>query len=352
MWFLGKDSIGEKLSGRSQGIRKIREKIETISLTDFTLLITGETGVGKTVAARLIHKASRRWRKSFLHLNCSNFSPELFESELFGHERGAFTGASERKMGKLEVADGGTVFLDEIGDLSPSNQAKLLVFMENGTFFRVGGTEELRAYVRVIAATNKNLAEEMHYKRFRQDLFYRVSVLKIYIPPLRKRREDIPILAEEILRRASSKVDVHKVLLPDALNKLLEYDYPGNIRELENILKKAMVLSKDNEITRDHIIFDNIFSIKINIANDNEHGIDVLQRKYQEMVIEGKSFWEVIHKPFLRRELNRDEVRKIIQMGLKDCQTYKRLMELFNAGRTQKDYKRFMKVLECHRLRQ
>jgi transcriptional regulator with PAS, ATPase and Fis domain len=216
---------------------------------------------------------SPRASREFIHLNCSNISPELFESELFGHERGAFTGAVERKKGKLEVADGGTVFFDEIGDLHPHNQGKLLLFMDKGIFYRLAGTEKLRADVRIIAATNKDLSYEIKNGRFRLDLYYRVASLKMHIPPLRERKEDIPLLAKEVLRRGSGGDRGNKVLLPEALDKLLAHDWPGNVRELENVLERAMVFCDDQKIKAKDIIFD--APVLIEAKNENH-----LEKKY------------------------------------------------------------------------
>ncbi|MDI6699409.1 MAG: sigma-54 dependent transcriptional regulator [Candidatus Saccharicenans sp.] len=338
-----RNSIERRLLGRSQAIREIREQIRKIAPFDMPALITSETGVGKSLVAELIHKLSPRASKEFIHLNCSNLSSELFESELFGHEKGAFTGTVERKRGKLEVADGGTVFLDEVGDLHLSNQAKLLSFMDKGTFYRLGGTEKLRADVRIIAATNKNLAEEIRYGRFRQDLFFRISVINIHIHPLRKRKEDIPLLAEEILSRECEKNCIDKSLSSEALSKLVAYHWPGNVRELENVLKNAVVFCDGHKITAEAIAFDEVPWPE---SSENPYSGDILVlQKYREMVEGKRSFWEVVHKPFLKRELNREQAIKIVQMGLKEAGTYRKVMELFNAGCTQKDYKRFMKVL-------
>jgi transcriptional regulator with PAS, ATPase and Fis domain len=253
-WF-DNSSHPEKLLGKSRAIRKIKKQIDIAASYDYPILISGETGVGKTLIARIIHSASKRKGKPFLHQSCSNISSELLESELFGHEKGAFTGATERKKGKIEIADGGTLFLDEIADLSLQNQAKLLLFLERGKFFRVGGTKELRADVKLISASNRDLAEEINKKRFREDLYHRINTLEIYVPPLRERREDIPILIEEILKHENKRNRTAKSISHEAMTKLLNYDYVGNVRELENIIKRAFMNSKGSEIKPDDVIF-------------------------------------------------------------------------------------------------
>jgi len=261
------DSIERRLLGKSRAIKEIREQIQKIAPTNYPVLISGETGVGKTLVAEIIHELSPRASREFIHLNCSNISLELFESEVFGHERGAFTGAVERKKGKLEVANGGTVFLDEIGDLHPHNQGKLLLFMDKGVFYRLGGTEKLKADVRIIAATNKDLLFEIKHGRFRQDLYFRLSALEIHIPPLRERKEDIPVLAEEILKKENLRMGSEKELSPEALDKLLAHDWAGNIRELENLLRRAMVFCDDYKIKAEEILFNDTALIEIKEGN-------------------------------------------------------------------------------------
>jgi DNA-binding NtrC family response regulator len=214
-----------------------------------TVLICGDSGTGKELIARAIHYSGERAEKRFVSVSCAALTETLLESELFGHEKGAFTGAEGQTKGKFELADGGTIFLDEIGDISPKLQADLLRVLQERRFYRVGGTEEVSVDVRVIAATNKNLAEEVQQGRFRDDLYYRVNVLEIRIPPLRERREDIPLLAEHFVERIASELgkDITGIS-GGALKLLIEHDWPGNVRELENVIERAIVTSHDGTL--------------------------------------------------------------------------------------------------------
>jgi transcriptional regulator with PAS, ATPase and Fis domain len=245
----------KELVGKSGIIGEIKKFIKKASSVEYHVLLLGETGVGKSLIAQLIHSMSRRRTKLFLHQNCSNIQETLFESELFGHEKGSFTGADGRKIGKIELANGGTLFLDEIADLSAQNQAKLLTFLESGKFFRIGGTKEIKADVRVISSSNKDLHKEIKGERFREDLYYRISTLELYIPPLRERREDIPLLIEYFLERENKENKTIKRISKKASLKLVEYNFPGNIRELENIIRRAFTLSEDNLIREENILF-------------------------------------------------------------------------------------------------
>jgi DNA-binding NtrC family response regulator len=211
-----------------------------------TVLIRGESGTGKELVARAIHFSGSRAEKPFVAVSCAALTETLLESELFGYEKGAFTGASGQAKGKFELADGGTIFLDEIGDISAKLQADLLRVLQERRFYRVGGTEEVQVEVRVIAATNKNLAEEVQEGRFREDLYYRLNVIEIKLPPLRERREDIPLLAEHFVQRISSELgkDVNS-LTAAALKILIDHDWPGNVRELENVIERAIVTCRN-----------------------------------------------------------------------------------------------------------
>jgi two-component system response regulator AtoC len=224
-------------------MREIQSVIEQAARADVTVLICGETGVGKEIVARAIHAYSPRNRNAFVKVNCAAMPRELLESELFGHERGAFTGAHQRKPGRFEVADGGTIFLDEIGEMHPALQAKLLHVLQDGEFSRVGGHNNLKVDVRTICATNRDLAREVAANRFREDLFYRLNVINILVPPLRERRQEIPALVAYFVQRYSRLFNFPEREVPaEATQSFMQYGWPGNIRELENFIKRMIVL--------------------------------------------------------------------------------------------------------------
>ncbi len=231
------------LIGESHGIRQIETQISRVAPMRTTVLIRGESGVGKELVARAIHNSGPRKDEAFICLNCAALTETLLESELFGHERGAFTGATERLIGKFESADGGTIFLDEIGEMSVGTQAKLLRVLEGQAFERVGGNTPIRVDVRVVAATNRPLEEAVHDGTFRKDLFFRLQVVQIDVPPLRNRTEDIPLLALHFFQHYTRETGRRlREISPGALRKLSEYDWPGNVRELRNVIERAVVL--------------------------------------------------------------------------------------------------------------
>jgi DNA-binding NtrC family response regulator len=235
---------------------EIFDLIRDIASLRSTVLVHGGSGTGKELIARAIHYSGNRADKPFIAVSCAALAESLLESELFGHEKGAFTGANERRRGKFELADGGTLFLDEIGDISPKVQVDLLRVLQERSFFRVGGTEEVAVDVRVIAATRVNLQEAVAAGNFRDDLFYRLNVINIEIPPLRERREDIPLLAHDFVERLSHELgkDVDEIT-DGALKLLLDYDWPGNVRELENAIERALVTAKNHVLGEDDFAF-------------------------------------------------------------------------------------------------
>ncbi|QWR78019.1 sigma-54-dependent transcriptional regulator [Candidatus Magnetomonas plexicatena] len=245
----------ENIIGKSQNIVQIFKIIKQTEESDSNVLITGESGTGKELAARAIHYNSKRSGNRFVAVNCGAISKNLIESELFGHVKGAFTGAIREKSGFFESASMGTLFLDEIGETTPDFQVKLLRTLQDGEFYRVGGNTPLNSNVRVIAATNCDIQKAVSDGSFREDLYYRLNVIGIHIPPLRERRDDIPLLAIHFLKKASAKYE-HKPELEitsEAMNALLNYDFPGNIRELENFMEYAVAVAKGDKITVNHL---------------------------------------------------------------------------------------------------
>jgi two-component system, NtrC family, nitrogen regulation response regulator NtrX len=242
-------SKAKEIIGESESIRKIRDLIQKVAATDARILVTGSNGTGKELVAHWVHALSARAEGPMVEVNCAAIPTELIESELFGHEKGAFTSAVKQRQGKFELAHGGTLFLDEIGDMSLSAQAKVLRALQENKIARVGGDKEISVDVRVVAATNKDLAEEIRRGNFREDLFHRLNVIPIHVPDLNDRRSDIPLLAEHFLQLILEEQNMGpKKIRPDAMNALQELDWTGNIRELRNVVERLIILS-DQEIT-------------------------------------------------------------------------------------------------------
>ena len=252
---LGAETASEEslIVGNSEKMIEVYKLIGQLAYADVTVLVQGESGTGKELVARAIHRNSRRAKAPFLVVNCAALPEALLESELFGYDRGAFTGATDRgKPGKFEVCNGGTFLLDEIGDMSLVTQAKVLRVLQDGQFQKVGGVEDIKVDVRILAATNKNLEREIEKGRFREDLFHRLNVVTIHAPALRERKEDIPDLVKFIIRRFNTQLGVEiKGYAPEFVDALQAYDWPGNVRELENVLKKAMVVCQTNILSLD-----------------------------------------------------------------------------------------------------
>jgi two-component system response regulator HydG len=238
----------EHVVGRSPAMREVLDRVMRVGPTDATVLVTGESGTGKELVARALHVASPRSPRPFVPVNCAAITETLLESELFGHARGAFTGAVRARRGLFEEADGGTLFIDEIGETSPGFQAKLLRALQEGEIRRVGESVPVRVDVRVVAATNQDLRRAIIERRFREDLFYRLAVVPLRLPPLRERREDVPLLAAHFLQRYNQRTASDKVFTAEAVARLLEHDWPGNVRELENAVEHAAAVSAMREI--------------------------------------------------------------------------------------------------------
>lgn len=243
--------------GKSPSVERLVKMIEQIAPADCNVLIQGETGTGKEVVARMIHQLSPRRDRRFVAINCGAFTEELLSSELFGHEKGAFTGAHTTKKGLMEIASGGTLFLDEVAEMPPSMQVRLLRVIQEKVIIRVGGVEEIPIDVRIIAATNKNLKKEVELGHFRQDLYYRLNVITLQVPPLRERRDDIPLLCHYFIDRFSNaqKKSITEIS-KDVMNILMEYEFPGNVRELENMMERAVTLATGNRIEVEHLPID------------------------------------------------------------------------------------------------
>ncbi|HLO25222.1 MAG TPA: sigma-54 dependent transcriptional regulator [Geobacteraceae bacterium] len=301
----------EDLIFAGQAMKEVRKLVRNVAVTIANVLIYGESGTGKELVARTIHLLSPRNKAGFIPLNCAAIPENLLESELFGHEKGAFTGAVMGRQGKFELARGGTIFLDEIGEMPLPLQAKLLRVIQERVFERVGGTKEIRADVRVIAATNRNLQNEVAERRFREDLYYRLNVFPIQLPPLRDRRDAIPVLAEYFIRRFSHQVGKKlKGMENDARDAMREYLWPGNVRELQNVIERAVILATDV------IRLDNLPN-EILLKGDpvNQQSRDVLKATEREIIT------KALHKHGGNRRLAAEELgisRRTLQYKLKD----------------------------------
>jgi nitrogen regulation protein NR(I) len=285
----------EQIVGSSPKMQEVYKMIGQVAPSEVTVLLRGESGTGKELMARAIYHHSLRSNRPFLPVNCAAIPDTLLESELFGHEKGAFTGAISRRIGKLEQCQGGTIFLDEIGDMSLSTQAKLLRVLQDKSFERLGGGETIKVDVRFIVATNKDLEEAIKIGRFREDLYYRLNVFSIQIPPLRERKEDIPQLVSYFLRRFNKELKKEILgITPSAMDKILSYGWPGNVRQLENVLKRAMILCQGKWIIDDQIFLE------------KEERKEILENQYRERIDQllDSLFEELIKTPITNRDLD------------------------------------------------
>jgi transcriptional regulator with GAF, ATPase, and Fis domain len=352
-----------KLIGRSPAIQALEAEIDSASRSDAKVLITGETGVGKEVVSRLIHHRSARAAAGLVTLNCAGLPDSLLESELFGHVRGSFTGAYRDKPGLLEMAPNGTVFLDEVGEMSMRMQVVLLRFLESGEIQRVGADRShTRVNVRLITATNRELEKEIASGAFREDLYFRLNVIRFAIPPLRERAEDVPLLVKFY---SDSFSQTHKVpameLAPDALEALMAYRWPGNIRELKNVVER-IVLKASGRPVRIADLPPEVLKISPTSASaidvpaasssgdtgDGPLGNTVRADELAAaMIKQGESFWSAVYPIFMSRDLTRTDLRRIVQLGLETTNgNYRLLVQLFNMA--PQDYKRFLSFLRKH----
>jgi formate hydrogenlyase transcriptional activator len=243
----GDETAFAEIVGQSSGLRNVLQLVEMVAVTDATVLLLGETGTGKELIARAIHERSQRQKQAFVTLNCSAIPSSLFESELFGHERGAFTGANMQRAGRLELADRGSLFLDEVGDMPLELQPKLLRTLQEHTYERLGSARTKSVDVRLVAATNRDLEEMMEEKQFRSDLYYRLNVFPIRLPPLRERREDIPLLAQHFMQKYAQRMGKRiETISATTMQKLMSWHWPGNVRELENLIERSVILTSNN----------------------------------------------------------------------------------------------------------
>jgi len=337
----------------------LREDVRAAARSDAKVLIVGETGVGKEIVARLIHETGRRRGRNFVAINCAGLPDSLLESELFGHVRGSFTGAYRDKPGLAAIADNGTLFLDELGEMSLRMQALLLRFVETGEIQRVGSDRiEGRVNVRILAATNRNLTERIAAREFREDLYYRLNVIRLSIPPLRDRGADVAILLEHYLAESAKAhgMDLPR-LTPAAKEILTSYRWPGNVRELKNVVERVVVRHSGRDIVPEDLPTEILDAITFArpAAMQLSAGVGAVEKSRAEllwdrMVVGGESFWTVVYPAFIDRELTKTDLRQLIKAGLQRTQgSYRKLVELFHM--MPGDYKRFLAFLyqhDCH----
>jgi transcriptional regulator with PAS, ATPase and Fis domain len=335
-------SASQMVTASSQ-MSEILSLVGRVATGEAKVLITGESGVGKDLVAREIHGRSARAARPFIAVNCAGLTETLLESELFGHVKGSFTGAYRDKPGKLQLAHRGTLFLDEVGEMSLRMQALLLRFLENGEIQAVGADHARSTVdVRVVAATNRNLADMVANGQFREDLLYRLRVIHIHVPPLRERKPDIRVLVEHLVSKAPRPVAFSE----EALRTLERYRWPGNVRELQNVVEQALWMSNGAVVECEHLppsvqaSADQVLPVK-------ERRKQVADELYTALVSGGYSFWEHIHPLFLHRDVTRHDVRELVRRGLSTTRgNYRSLLRLF--GMPASDYKRFLNFLAAH----
>jgi transcriptional regulator with PAS, ATPase and Fis domain len=334
--------------GSSPAILHLLEEVRRLAHTDAKVLITGESGVGKELVAQYIHVTSRRASRPFVAVNCAGIPETLLESELFGHVRGSFTGAYRDKPGKFEVAHSGTLFLDEVGEMTLRMQGLLLRVLETGEIQKVGADRlTAKTDARVVAATNRNLPDLIERGHFREDLYYRLNVIHVHVPPLRERREDIPALADFFLRRASRNGHVPCTFAPDFYTAVQAWDWPGNVRQLDNLVQRLAVNSQTGIITAADLPPEiQAATLKTLPEPRRERRRSVADALY-ERIVAGGSFWDVVYEPYMDRLITKADVRAVVQKGLQAATgNYRVVTRLFNVAPS--EYKRFLNFLRKH----
>ena len=326
----------------------LREEVERVAKSDAKVLITGESGVGKDLVAQMIHGLSDRAHRRLGAVNCAGLTETLLESELFGHVKGAFTGAYRDKQGKLEISDGGTVFLDEIGEMTLRMQSMMLRFMETGELQKVGADRAaMRVDVRVVAATNRNLREMVAQGTFREDLYYRLNVIHLVVPALRERREDVRPLLEYFFAKFCQDHGRTKTIADATTKLLLGYSWPGNVRELRNVIERLVVAVRSDTVMPEHLPMEIQMHNSIGMRPRRERRRCVADELVKQMLTEGRSFWDLVYPIYMRRDITRSDLRLIVQKGLEEARgSYKIVSRLFNMDES--DYKRFLNFLRKH----
>jgi transcriptional regulator with PAS, ATPase and Fis domain len=341
------DGDVEQLIGTSSAIKRIDSDLDAAAHSDAKVLITGESGVGKEVVARLIHQRSSRRNARLLTINCAGLPDSLLESELFGHVRGAFTGAYRDKTGLLELGNHGTVFMDEVGEMSLRMQAVLLRFLETGEIHRVGGDRaHTRVNVRVIAATNRDLKARVRSREFREDLYFRLNVIHLALPPVRERREDVPALLNHFFSHYCLRQQMPvPEITADAMARLVAYDWPGNVREMRNLVQRLTLRARTTPIDVADLPSEIVPPAP---APRREHPCGTYSQVLFDRITKGgESFWTAVYEPFRSHDLTRDDLRGLIRMGLEKAGgSYRVLLELF--GLPAEDYKRVLNFLRTH----
>lgn len=326
----------------------LKAEIERVARSEAKVLVTGESGTGKELVAEAIHRNSGRADKEFVAVNCAGLPETLLESELFGHVRGSFTGAYRDKLGKLELADNGTMFMDEIGEMTLRMQGLLLRFLETGELQKVGADRVAgRVNVRVVAATNRNLRDMISQGTFREDLFYRLNVIHLTVPPLRERREDITGLAQYFLESFSKESTIARGFSPEAATMMVDYDWPGNVRELQNVIERLAVTSANESIKPEDLPIEIRARHSSALKPKRERRRTVADDLYKRLIEERESFWNLVYPLYMQREITRSNVRDVVRKGLEEARgNYKIVARLFNMD--QGDYKRFLNFLRKH----